>query len=252
MLLKLSLKYLGIMGMAGTCMCMYSESTTKLPFTKPAAQATAEEIKADDFIILYQGNSITRHGFNESTIKNLGWDRECGMTASDESKDYAHLLAGKIGDKLKRNVRIFFSSDDLKATAGKDINPNLVVVQGGEHAASFEKIESFKENYEKQLAGWKKIAPVIAIGIWNPRCQEEFQSCTAAEYDVCAKRIEKEQKEVTKKLGIPFASVSIYENDPKNTGEGKTAAVRWHPNDEGMKKYAEAAFKAFQELNWKN
>ena len=55
------------------------------------------------------------------------------------------------------------------------------------------------------------------------------------------------EKKVCRNLGVPFAEVSKYENDPANTGSGGVAGVRWHPNDNGMRRYAEAAFRAFLE-----
>lgn len=38
--------------------------------------------------IMFTGNSITMHGFNEGTIRDLGWDRQCGMAASKLENDY--------------------------------------------------------------------------------------------------------------------------------------------------------------------
>lgn len=47
-------------------------------------------------MILVKGDSISSHAWNEYPRKNLGWDRECGMAASSEEKDYIHLLADAI------------------------------------------------------------------------------------------------------------------------------------------------------------
>ena len=110
---------------------------------------------------------------------------------------------------------------------------------------------AYAEAYTKKLQNIRSLFPkskIIAIGIWNPRCREEFKECTGENYFENAVRIEKVQSKVAVELGIPFASVSKYENDPANTGDGKVAAVRWHPNDNGMKCYADEAFKAFLQL----
>lgn len=44
--------------------------------------------------ILFVGNSITRHG----VLPSIGWHWDWGMAASDRSKDYVHLLAGKMSE----------------------------------------------------------------------------------------------------------------------------------------------------------
>ena len=55
----------------------------KLSFVKPAETRSAGK-KGNEYLISCIGNSITRHGFNEQTIRELGWGRECGMAASSE------------------------------------------------------------------------------------------------------------------------------------------------------------------------
>lgn len=212
----------------------------KLSFVKPAEIDSAGK-KGNEYLISCIGNSITRHGFNAQTIRNLGWERECGMAASSEANDYAHLLAGRI-QKLfpERKVRLVFNRADPKS--------DLIVWQGGEHDVLPEKLRTFEHRLTVRLREYLQITPhVIVIGIWNPVCREEFKECTASFYPEAAKQVEAIEKKVCWDLGIPFAAVSEYENDPENTGSGKVAGVRWHPNDNGMRRYAEAAFRAFQE-----
>ncbi len=45
--------------------------------------------------VMFMGNSITLHGRREE----IGWYNEHGMAASEESKDYVHLLMSKISQK---------------------------------------------------------------------------------------------------------------------------------------------------------
>ena len=126
---------------------------------------------------------------------------------------------------------------------------DLIVYQGGEHDALPERLETYEKRLEELLGEYKKITPaVIVIGIWNPGCREEYKECTDKDYDISAKKIREIQQQVCAKLNIPFASVSAYENDPANSGSGKVAAVRWHPNDNGMRCYADEALKAFKKL----
>ena len=77
------------------------------------------------------------------------------------------------------------------------------------------------------------------------------KNCTAPDYDECAREVEAAQRRISEQLGIAFVPVSPFENDPANTGDGATAGVRWHPNDNGMKCYADAVFKAFRQDNGK-
>jgi hypothetical protein len=124
------------------------------------------------------------------------------------------------------------------------------VVQDGEHSAYSPWGEHFSADYEKLLLSLKEFPDnpvIITIGIWNPRCRKEFIDCTSPDYDSWARKINSIQEEISGRLGILFASVSAFENDPLNTGDGKVAGVRWHPNDNGMVKYADAAFEKFRQ-----
>ena len=222
-----------------------SDPEDKLPFLRPGENTEAPKSQ-NEYVILMDGNSITRHDVSPQIIEKYGWDRLCGMAASSEENDYAHLLAAKIQKQLpEKKVRLIFGSPEKQT-----VMPDLVVVQGGEHVGSKE-LSAYDETYTKKMQNIRSLFPkskIIAIGIWNPICREEFKECTGENYFANAVRIEKIQSKVAAELGIPFASVSKYENDPANTGDGKVAAVRWHPNDNGMKCYAEEAFKAFLQL----
>ena len=62
----------------------------------PVAPKSAAPVPAAAYRILFVGNSITQHGFNAGTIADLHWDHLSGMAASDQSKDYVHLLIGEL------------------------------------------------------------------------------------------------------------------------------------------------------------
>ena len=68
------------------------------------------------FRIMFTGNSITMHGFNDWTIKNLGWDRQCGMAASKLEQDYVHLFAALVAS-ARNGERIEITSPDISRTA---------------------------------------------------------------------------------------------------------------------------------------
>ncbi len=236
---------------------MQEYSEDKLSFVESLSpmDAAGMERTSEDFVILAKGNSITCHGFNEKTIKNLGWDRECGMAASDKEHDYIHLFCGMVQKYLPgRRVRLVIGKGGRPDIAmqtieeEKKLRPDLIVVQNGEHSAFKPESDLFEEKFDRLLTALKTFpgAPVIiSIGLWNPRCREEFRECTSPGHLTLAPVLEKIQRKLAAKHGIEFAPVSPYENDPENTGCGAVAGVRWHPNDAGMRCYAKAAFEAF-------
>ncbi len=230
----------------------------KLSFVEVVRDHSGFRKGEKDYVILFKGNSITSHDVNERTIRELGWSHVSGMAASSEDKDYVHVLAGMIQKVMPdKNVKILIGIGKMFDPAIQGVKeeekllPDLVVVQNGEHCAGPSKVDSFEAGQDNLIATIKQMAGsplVISIGIWNPRCRAEFSECTGPSYNECAKRIEEIQRKIAEKHGIGFVAVSPYENDPANTGDGKVAGVRWHPNDNGMKCYAEAAFKVFLEL----
>ena len=50
--------------------------------------------------LLIVGNSISKHAPKPS----IGWNRDCGMAASSEDRDFVHLLVAKIEEKYDKNV----------------------------------------------------------------------------------------------------------------------------------------------------
>ena len=227
----------------------------KLSFLEPSHAAVTKK-SSGDYVILIKGNSISRHACSDSTRKNLGWDRECGMAASSEQNDYVHLLASAIQAVMPdQGIRLVFGKGgrpDLAVQSveeEKKCRPDLIIVQGGEHSASRAGILTYERDYDqllRELAAFPGNPDILVIGIWNPRCRKEFQSCTGENYDVYAVEIARIQKRVAARYHAKFADVTVFENDPINTGSGKVAGVRWHPNDNGMRCYAEAAFAAIQ------
>ena len=68
--------------------------------------------------IMFTGNSITMHGFNEGTIRDLGWDRQCGMAASKLENDYVHLFAARVAEtRPGERIEICYNSSNACKTA---------------------------------------------------------------------------------------------------------------------------------------
>lgn len=225
----------------------------KLPFLPPEREKGHMK-DSNEYLILMVGNSITRHGTNPEILEKYGWDHVSGMAASCEEKDYANLLARKIQETMPdKKVRLMFqdagNEEQFKRVRDLSLRPDLIVFQCGEHVTTVA-VPQFEQMYTQTIECFRESHPevkIITIGIWNPCCYEEFTTCTGLNYSENAKLINAIQKRVSAKFGIPFADVSPYENDQANTGTGVCAPVRWHPNDNGMRCYANTAFEAFLE-----
>lgn len=203
-----------------------------------------------DFRIYFIGDSITRHGFNKETIAKLKWDHVAGMAASSDAKDYANLLAADIRKYLPdKKVRMFFGrgGDSANALKGMDdaarYQPQLVVVQLGEHVQAKDSREKISGDYAALLDALKMLSSkplIVCTGVWDPQTGlKKYSGRTAL--------IEEVQREVCLQKNIPFASVEKYALDPGCRGAGGSNGVRWHPNDAGHTGYARELFALFKE-----
>ena len=221
------------------------EHWDKLPFVPAVSDLSVFCPNTDDYLILCDGNSITRHGTSADIAERLGWKITAGMAASCEANDYVHLLAGKIQNALpEKKVKLIFTN--MKDVSG--IDPDLVIIQGGEHCLPGQ-IQEYEANYTGLIAGYKqrKNNPqIILISIWNPTCRQEYFECTGENYQENALAIREMQRNTAEKFGIEFADMSALENITENTGCGEVAAVRWHPSDSGMKAIADMVFDLWQ------
>lgn len=202
------------------------------------------------FRILYIGDSITEHGTNAELAAKLGWDHTAGMAASEQAKDYAHLLASAIQNDLPNcKVEIGFHHgagsgsvrDRLEAIANsKPFRPDLVVIQLGEHENKSDGEEILRTNYEKLLSAFDDQNPrpvVLATGNWSP-----------AGYEGWSGEVQRIMSEECAKKQVPFVSVQDLATDPKYSGWGTSSGVKWHPNDAGQAGYAERLYKAYQSV----
>lgn len=208
---------------------------------KQAAQKPANTLR-----ILYMGNSITR-SYPSEKIK---WSITAGMAASSEANDFAHRLAALIaGEKKDQKVEPVFlahgggvvTSFGGRVSEYKDLQPDVVVIQLGENDRQEMGEAGFASAYETILKDVKSLSPaplILCTGIWNPG--------NGGEYAGWAKTIEGTIQRLAEREGAVFVPVAAAARDPKNRGTGETEGVRWHPNDEGMKAYAEALFSAWK------
>ena len=230
---------------AGSGKRSYVENLSKLENYKPTK---------NDFKIYFIGDSITRHHCDKRTIEKLKWKYIAGMAASSEEKDYAHLLAAKIGEMLpNKKICLFFGKggNPVKALTGiavaRAYRPDLIIVQLGEHE---KKVylgkggkKQVRDNYSKLLDELLKIESrplIICTGIWNISGKNN-------KYTWWTAGVDKIQREVCREKNIPFASVEKYGLNPACSGSGEHNGVRWHPNDAGHASYAKELFKLFKQ-----
>ena len=210
----------------------------------PAPTLKESRPSGREYRILFKGNSITRHGTNPQIKAALGWDRRCGMAASDEAHDYAHLLAARIQRTMPdRPVRIEFSTPDVaEGETEKNFRPDLVILQTGEHSLPGDKsVEDFERRYRDVVASLKTFpagTQLIAVELWAPTNGTPYEGKSRILRDLLRK--------ICTENGIPTVSVEAYATDPSCRGSGVHHGVRWHPNDKGMAGYAESIFAVWQ------
>lgn len=221
----------------------------------PADTKAAATRSANEYRVLFVGNSITRHGTNAEIKERLKWDHVAGMAATSEDKDYAHLLMVKIQETMPdRKVVPQFSGlapggkGEPEERAGalangiKTSRPDLVIFQHGEHEQERFGADKAEKTYRLVLAIFEAMQPrpaIICVGNWSPGGGDQYAGWNRTLCDTFA-RVCMEKK-------IPFVSVEKIALDPACRGWGEHPGVKWHPNDEGMRRYAEEIFATWKD-----
>ena len=230
--------------------CHGSDGRSELP--DPSRPGTAVDPSA--FRVLFVGNSITRHGFNSTTVEKLKWNHVAGMAASSEEKDYAHTFAGLIQTALpSRKLVLSFASlvpggdgtseERLAPVNSHAAEPSdLVIIQFGEHEKQARGIDAMKETYEK-LVSLFLASPskpmIICVGNWVP-------GSGGIGYTEWGQMVQDAMRQICGKHGLPFVSVEEIAMDPANRGWGEHPGVQWHPNDRGHQLYARKISEAYK------
>lgn len=208
------------------------------------------------FRALFIGDSITLHGTSAKLKAKLGWDHVAGMAASEESRDYAHVLAGLVQNQMPdRKVDIYFHTlggsgavaERLSAIEKvRPLEPHLVFVQLGEHEKDRSGLDKLRADLAALVTAFNAQNPpprVICAGPWSPPPASGKSS-----YEGWAGEVEKAMQEVCTQNNIPFISVRDLAEDPACRGWGESDGVKWHPNDKGHDGYARKFFGAWQSL----
>lgn len=225
-----------------------------LPQLDAVMPCDTENVKA--YRILFVGDSITLHGFDETTRNNLGWSHTSGMAASSRKSDYVSILSREISDAREQpTVACYHTAggsgtvDQRLRALGSVINtrPNLVVIQLGEHEDTRSGIGILEENYRKLIIALRQLdsrPSIIAVGPWSLSLQNGL-----VRYSGWSGEVDRVMASVSSEEHVPYSSVADIAALPLAHGAGSSDGVRWHPNDYGHSLYAKRLFFLYQQAD---
>lgn len=206
--------------------------------------------------VLFVGDSITRHAFNDDTIRDLGWSHASGMGASSAKTDYSSQLVSMIAnDRNQEVVKCYHtyggSGSVTDRVAGlpmvADTKPDLVVLQLGEHDDAASDPTGFRHQYTaliRQVRAMPSKPKVIAVGPWSLaplNAKGEYSDGSAA--------VDREMYSVAIEEALEYLSVRDIAAIPEAHGWGASDGVRWHPNDLGHAMYAARLFRLYKAVD---
>ena len=196
--------------------------------------------------VLFLGNSITLHG----PKADIGWTGNWGMAASEEGKDFVHLLsadiaraAGGAPQILVRNIAGFereYATFDIAAGL-KDalaFPADIVVVAIGENVpepADDEARGKFAVAFARLLSALKesgKSAIFVRSSFWPDEMKDGIMRRAATD------------------AGAMWVDIAALGRDEANAARSERkiehAGVAGHPGDKGMRAIADALFFAIK------
>jgi lysophospholipase L1-like esterase len=248
-----------VKSLRGLIGCTLLVVTSLRAATLPSQLDTVQDCAPDDgrsFRILFIGDSITLHGFNDWTIQHLGWSHLSGMAASSRQSDYANLLSKKIsGFRGLPTVVCYHTAGGNGAVAQRlqaldrviSTEPNLVVIQLGEHEDPAQGAQRLYEDYKKLIQAVRAMRSkpsVIAVGPWSLSVQDN-----AGRYKGWIGVVDQTMQAVAAQERVPYASVADIAGIRAAHGTGISEGVRWHPNDYGQSLYAERLFTLYEHMD---
>ncbi|MCL2813885.1 MAG: hypothetical protein FWD23_04735 [Oscillospiraceae bacterium] len=194
--------------------------------------------------ILILGNSITLHG----PKAEIGWNKCCGMAASDPENDYVHLLYKKIAEAgYKANFLVsqaavwergFWKKETLSDfDYARDYRPDIIIFRLGENilpencgvynlAAAISDFIGYLSN----LSGCGKTKTLLTTCFWKhekaDKSIREYAACTAC----------------------PVVELGDLGSDDsmKALGLYEHGVVAGHPGDKGMEMISERIWKGLE------
>lgn len=187
--------------------------------------------------ILFIGNSLTI----THVAPELGWDGRWGMAASQADKDYVHRVQLSLTAQQGFAPEITIISADLHRwqsasveieSAAQKLDPDLVIVQMGEHATIDTPYAVYLAAYQ-QIITWTPNARHIAMGLWGGPLD-----------DVRGQYIER----VASETGMQYIPIRDLHTEANTATEYSNTMVAWHPNDTGHAEIAGEIIKALSAI----
>jgi len=157
-----------------SCKSIASDSAFEDKFGRNNLEPVDFNMNQDtNFEIAILGNSITYH----PPVKDLGWPNSNGMSATSESKDYAHQLLRLLSlDSSKAYIRNIYpleiDSSPLKQFQNefkRDLSTvDTVVVFMGDNTNQLMNLANFSESYRGILSSFKENVSLICVSsFWS-------------------------------------------------------------------------------------
>ncbi|MFO0998753.1 MAG: DUF1592 domain-containing protein [Planctomycetaceae bacterium] len=199
--------------------------------------------------ILFLGNSITLHG----PLESIGWTGNWGMAASEQSKDYVHLLTKQITEAsqgspeaMVRNIADFernYAAYDIPGSLREAIefNADLIIIAIGENVGQLKTedeqtvFSDSVKNLLTELRSNKNPTILVRSTFWSDAGKNAAlqRACSAADVHYVD----------LGKLDADEANFARSERKIEHTG------VAGHPGDRGMQAIADALWKAIKEIS---
>lgn len=194
--------------------------------------------------IMILGNSITRHGIKH----DIGWHINCGMAASSEDKDFAHILLARVkeanggtaAENMIGNIATFerqHATMDIPAfmKAYYDFKPEILVLAINENVANLatpEQQTAYREGLKKMLQPFKDGGTKLYArsSFWPNAVKDGIL------------------REVTEWYGGVYVDISALAKDQGSYARSERhfdhQGVANHPGDKGMLGIADYIWKA--------
>lgn len=199
-----------------------------------------EEPKNAKKRIIFIGNSLTIH----EPVEALGWNKKCGMAATNANHDYVHLVCRKLSEKYGeiafsglccRDWEKDYTNDKKLAVLmdfAREFNPDIIVLRIG-------------ENFNREYLN-KGIDPYIGFSSLVKEAKRISKEVIITSMFWTEDLLDNAVKKVAKEENIVFIPLDDLMKNKENMalGQYENQDVCKHPSDIGMKRIAERILKA--------